>query len=162
MASRGVYFALTADEESALLAASSDEDVLEILQEEIEERWNEEWLAETDKAWDALHRCLGDGTLALDATPLAKCVLGGRQLHDGDDYIVSYLTALEVKSLVAPLDQLDDRWFAARYATLAETDYDGPCDKDDQEYTWESFEAMRDLFRRAGTAGRAVVFTVDP
>ena len=57
MACRGVHFALTSQEDQRLLAATNDAAVVEILQEEVEERWNEEWLYETDKAWDAIHRC---------------------------------------------------------------------------------------------------------
>ena len=37
--------------------------MLDIVQEEIEEPWDEEWLLEMDKAWDAIHRCLTDGRL---------------------------------------------------------------------------------------------------
>ena len=33
--------------------------------EEIEDRWDRDWLVETDKAWDAIHRCLTGGTLEL-------------------------------------------------------------------------------------------------
>jgi len=50
MACRGVFFALTAKDVKRLLAAESDDDVLEIVEEEIEERWDEDWLQETDKA----------------------------------------------------------------------------------------------------------------
>ena len=163
MACRGVHFALTTEDEAALLAASGDDEVMEI-EERIEERWDRPWLSESDKAWDALHRCLGDGSLSPDGgggAPLARCVLGGRWLHDGDEYIVSYLTAAEVKALVAPLDAVDERWFGERYATLATSDYDGPHDDDDRAYTWEGFQSMRELFRKASAAGRAIVFTVD-
>jgi hypothetical protein len=31
--------------------------------EEIEETWEEPFVVESDKAWDAIHRCLTDGSL---------------------------------------------------------------------------------------------------
>lgn len=47
----------------------------------------------TDKAWDAIHRCLSDGTLGCGRrlSPLDMTVLGGGHHHDGDDYIVAHL-----------------------------------------------------------------------
>ncbi len=32
--------------------------------EELEDRWDTYYLQQTDKAWDPIHRCLADGTLA--------------------------------------------------------------------------------------------------
>jgi hypothetical protein len=73
---QGVYFAVTADQERLLLAAGDegDTDTVGELLEDIEENWDEADLSvDTDKAWDAMHRCLGDGTLNPDggAYPLS-------------------------------------------------------------------------------------------
>src|SRR5262245_10806940 len=64
VACRGVFLALTELQEAALVATRDDEDVRAFVQE-IEEMWDDDWLCEVDKAWDAMHRCLADGTLAL-------------------------------------------------------------------------------------------------
>jgi hypothetical protein len=161
MVCRGVFFALTADDERKLLAASSDDELVEVISEDIEERWDAEWLAEADKAWDAMHRCLGDGTLNPGDSVLSKCVLGGRQLYKGEDYFVSFLAALEVKDVAAALEGVEQAWFFARYESLSEGDYDGPHGAEDRDYTWESFVATRELFRKAAQGGRAMAFTVD-
>ena len=58
MACRGVLFALTDEEVARLRGAKSDDEVLGIVQDEIEQRWDQEHLEECDKAWDAIHRCL--------------------------------------------------------------------------------------------------------
>src|SRR5512141_534136 len=118
MACRGVFFALSVADEKKVLAAASDEALIEVIQEDIEERWDAEWLVEVDKAWDAMHRCLGDGSLSSGPTPLFMCVLGGRQLHEGDDYIVSYLSGAEVKTVATALVGIDREWFARRYKAL--------------------------------------------
>lgn len=59
----GVHFAITEDEVARL--RSLDEDaLLEHLTEVLEETYFEEdpeLLAESDKAWDAMHRALADG-----------------------------------------------------------------------------------------------------
>ncbi len=161
MACRGVFFALSAPDEKKVLDAPSDDALIEVIKEDIEERWDAEWLAEVDKAWDAMHRCLGDGTLRSSPHPLSRCVLGGRQLHEGSDYIVSYLSAAEVKTVAAALAGIEKEWFARRYDMLEDTDYEGPFGSDDHEYTWEYFTRTRELFVKASRDGRAMLFTVD-
>lgn len=101
MACRGVHFALTDEQREQLLAiVESQGDVISFIQEDIEEQWDTEWLCETDKAWDAIHRCLTDGTLSDDdSTPFHWCILNGSQMHDGDDYIVSFVDAPNVKQV---------------------------------------------------------------
>src|SRR5215470_7370445 len=105
MACRGVYFALTDEDAKRVLAAAGDDDALiELIQEDIEARWDTNWLAETDKAWDAIHRCLTDGRLSFESsTPRHMCVLGGRQLYEGDDYIISFVAPDQVKEVAAAI-----------------------------------------------------------
>src|SRR5262249_33050119 len=104
MACRGVHFAITAEPAEALLAAHGDEALMSLI-EEIEEAWDGENLAESDKAWDAMHRCLTDGQLGCGngPYPLNHCVLGPRQLYEGDDYVVSLVSADEVRDVANAL-----------------------------------------------------------
>jgi hypothetical protein len=97
MATPGVHFALTAEEEARLVDTpdASEEHFIAVLNE-IEERWAREWLVETDQAWDAIHRCLTDGTLNYGYEPLDKCILGSGTIYEGDDYIVNFLEVEEV------------------------------------------------------------------
>jgi len=162
MGCRGVYFALTADEEKRLLSAGSDEAVLEIIQEEIEERWDEKWAEETDKSWDAMHRCLTDGTLSFEpVSALHQCVLGGKQLYGDDDYIVSFLTAEETRAVAAAIRDIDQGWMREKYFRIDPEDYEFPTTEEDFDYTWEYFQSVKRFFQKAAKAGRAVIFTVD-
>lgn len=164
MGCRGVHFALSPQGEQLLLqgAEAGDEAVLNVLQEDIEQRWDEEWLQQTDKAWDAIHRCLTDGTLTTRATsPRGKCILAGRQLHRGRDYIISYLTAAEVKQVAEAISVLDKPWMRNRYFRLDEDDYGLPLSEEDFEYTWEYFELLQQFFAKAAAANRSIVFTAD-
>src|SRR5882672_2153895 len=112
MACRGVFFALTKEEEAKLLAAPSSDAVVEIITEEIEERWDRNWLVEMDKSWDAVHRCMGDGSLRTSQpSRTAKAVLGGRQLSSRADWIISYLTADEVKQVADAIARIDEPEF---------------------------------------------------
>jgi hypothetical protein len=68
MSCLGVHFALSDDDVAALLSKQSDADRLAMLKE-IEDRYFVEprlHMAESDKAWDAMHRSLADGLLDYD------------------------------------------------------------------------------------------------
>ncbi|MEV8093087.1 DUF1877 family protein [Kitasatospora sp. NPDC085879] len=162
MACRGVHFALTADQSARLLAAADDEEVLAVV-EEIEEAWDRDHLAETDKAWDALHRCLADGTLTYEGGdyPLSHAVLGGLPLHEGDAYVAVLTTPEEVADIAAALAGLDEAWLRERFFALDPEDYDGARDEDDFAYTRYWFGELCAFYARAAADGRAAVFTVD-
>jgi hypothetical protein len=162
MGSRGVLFAIDDDTVAALLAASSDDDVMEIV-ESIEEDWDEQYLAETDKAWDAIHRALGDGSLDPEggSSPTKRAILGGQHLHGGDDYIVALVTRDDVPAVARALAAIDDAELRRRYEQVVPRDYAAEYGDEDREYTVAYFRAVADLYARAAKAGRAVIFTVD-
>src|SRR5438876_2171805 len=105
MSCRGVHFALTAEQAARFMELpNGDDESLLAFVEELEEGsdgegWEAEWVQETDKAWDAIHRCLTDGTLENGNSPCHKCILGPVNMHIGDDYIVSFLDPQEVKEV---------------------------------------------------------------
>src|SRR5258705_825739 len=144
MACRGVYFALTNDEAKHLLESADKDDVVDFIQEEIEARWDEEWLQEVDKSWDAIHRSLTDGTLQCRGkSPLERFVLGGKQLSRRSDYIVSYLTPHEVRDVSDAARTVSKDWFREQYFKLKRTflgmdfsNYDGPINETDFEHSW--------------------------
>jgi len=168
MANRGVFFALNPLVEQKLLTAKDDFALLGVIQADLEEDWDEEWLQDTEDAWNALHRCLTDGTLrGKSGSPLEKCVLGGRQLHKGNDYTASYLTAAEVKAVAEALRPITREWYRSRYFGMKKASllhwygYESPINKKDFETTWTYLMATRILFQKAAQAGRAMMFTVD-
>lgn len=131
--------------------------------EEVEELWEKEHLAESDKAWDAIHRCLTDGSLLYDSGeyPLNHVICGGRQLHQGEDYTVTLVTPKQVKDVAAAVEPLSETWFRERYFSLLNPDdYGGEIGEEDFVYTWDWFQTIRNLFRKAAASGRAVIFTV--
>ena len=122
-----------------------------------------------DKAWDAIHRCLTDGTLRPKGRSiLEKFVLGGKQLHRSANYIVSYVDPEEVRSVGQAADDVTKDWFRERYFGLQKkflgfkySDYDGEIGETDFEYSWDYFECIREFFKKAAQADRSVVFLVD-
>lgn len=163
MACRGVHFALTEKQYKKIQKCDSDDDLIEFIQEDIEEDWDEGWLIETDKAWDAIHRCLTDGKLDWNngSFPLNAVILGGKQLHKGDDYIVSLVTPNQVSEIAKALKSIDKGTLKLGYKQIDPDDYDADIGEEDFQYTWSWFKGLIPLYEKAGSDGRAVIFTVD-
>lgn len=165
MSCLGVHFAITQDQADSLWShfdEDEDDGVVAVV-EAIEEAWDEAHLQQTDKAWDAIHRCLSDGTLTPGAGewPLIGAVLGGECLYFKDDYIVRLLEAEQVIEVANALELVTREWFATRFSRLRQHGYAGTADDFDFEYTWDWFEELRRFFTREAIEGRAVLFTAD-
>jgi hypothetical protein len=162
MASVGKHFMLTPEQDDQLLKASDDGARMALV-DAIAKRADAENSLVTGGAWDAIHRCLTDGTLNLDGgdDPLAHAVLGGRHLCESDEEFISYLTAKQVAATAGALSGLDKDWLLSRYRKLTATDYDGPYDSDDFIATWDNLSNLLSFLQRAAAAGRPVIFTVD-
>jgi hypothetical protein len=161
--SLGVHFALTASQLKKLLAAKGDDDaVLEVVGE-IEEAWNSGWLAESDKAWNAMHRALSDGELTFEGgakhAPLGLVVLGGESIVEDEDETVVLLEAEGVAAAARALKALTQKVFRERYFRLC-PGYAPEFGEEDFEYTWENLQCVRELFVKAARAKRAIIFTV--
>jgi len=143
----------------------TDDERLEYLQEEIEERYfaeSPEYVAESDKSWDAMHRALADGTLTWDGGmyPLNHTVLAGKLLYSRDDYIISLKTPAQVKEIASALQDLTEQSFRKRYDAI-DGGYDGELGDEDFEYTWNWLQDVRALYVRAASENRYVLFTAD-
>jgi hypothetical protein len=162
MGCRGVLFAVSEETVRALLGASSDDEVMAIV-EAVEEAWDREHLCETDKAWDAMHRALSDGSLDPTAGeyPLNRAILGGKHLHHGDDYIVALVRKNEVPEVAAALAKIDEAAFRDRYLRIVPKDYAPEYGEQDLAYTWANVQDVTAFYARASSDGLAVVFTVD-
>ena len=163
MSARGVHFAVTPTQALALLAAKSNRKLMPLI-EQIEETWEKPFVVESDKAWDAIHRCLTDGSLLYVSGdyPLNHCICGGRQLYRGRSYTVSFVSAPQVKDVLESLSKITKTWMRRRYARLDPVEYNEvEIGEEDFSYTWENFLDIRRFYRKAAEAGRAVIFTVD-
>jgi hypothetical protein len=157
---------LTDEQASRLMdTPGMDDDGLLAFVEEIEEGpngegWDEEWVQETDKSWDAIHRCLTDGKFEWGQTPNHKCILGSDNRYEGDDYIMNFLSPGEVKEVAAAIKGIDREELRRRYDAIDTESY-GELSDSDFEYTWSWFPHLRDFFQKAAAADRAMLFTVD-
>ncbi len=154
----GRHFALDASQVRKLRRAEVSQDYVD----ELEEADDERWTYDSDKAWDGIHRCLGDGTSTISTRPslLERAVLGGEDLSD-DEGNHSYLVPARLTPRVATaLSRVTRAEMRRRHRALAETDYEGTTDDDDFAYVWESFVGLRRFYAKAAKAKRAVLFNV--
>ena len=162
----GVHFALDDPAVRALKSFTDEAERLDWLKEDLEEEYfanQREWLAETDKAWDAIHRSLTDGELTWDngSYPANHVILGGELLYSGDDYIVSLKSPEQVRDISAVLQNITEARFREAYFRIDPRSYGCPVNEQDFEYTWDWFEGLREFYQRAAAAGRHVLFTAD-
>jgi len=157
----GVHFALTDEEAQRLLSLESDLAVMSFV-EEIEGVGNTSRSFASDKAWDALHRSLSNGTLFYDEGeyPLNRAFLGGKHLYAAEDYVVAYVDPKEVKDVDAALATLTEQDLRTRYDAIVPDEYDGKHGGEDFQVILEKFRGLRDFYKKAAAGGRAVVFTV--
>ena len=126
------------------------------------EGWDAEWVQETDKSWDAIHRPESDRRQFSGDLPFHKCILGSDNLYEGDDYIMNFLSPKDVKEVAAAIKDIDREELRRRYYAIDNDTYGfGELSDSDFEYTWSWFSRLRDFFQKAAAANRAMLFTVD-
>lgn len=166
MSARGVHFSLSEDEIQELLRFDRDCERLDHVQEVIEEVYLEgepERVAESDKAWEAIHRVLADWEVPAGSGlhPMANVVLGGESIYGNDDYVMSLKTPEQVAQAGVALDRVEEQEFRRRYFAIDPAEYEGELSEQAFAYTWEWFQEVRQFWKRAADQGRYVLFTVD-
>jgi hypothetical protein len=166
MACLGVLFSLDHETVKKLLAFQSDEERLNFVQEEIEEKimTNEpERFAEFDKSWDALHRSLTDGRFdwSNGTFPLNHVILGGQQIYNEDDYIMSLKTPEQVEKINEAIQKITEIDLRNGYNKIDSEDYGFDLTDEDFEYTWTWFKDALAFWAKAALEKRYVLFTVD-
>jgi hypothetical protein len=166
MACLGVLFSLDEKTVSKLKSFKSDEDRLAFLQEDIEETimGNEpERFAELDKSWEALHRSLTDGKLEWSngTFPLNHVILGGQQIYQEDDYIMSLKTPEQVEKIAEAIVAVSESDLRTGYNKIDSKDYGCDFTDEDFEYTWTWFYDSLEFWKKAASEKRFVLFTAD-
>lgn len=162
----GVHFALTNDEVEILRSLQDEQQRLDYVLEVLEGLYfdhHREYLAQSDKAWDAMHRVLANGQLTWEGGdyPLNHVVLAGELLYTESDYILSLKSPEQVRDIASALSEVTEESFRARYFQLDPENYGLPLTEDDLSYTWQWFQEVRRLYQKAASEGRYVLFTAD-
>jgi hypothetical protein len=160
----GIHLGLTADETSKFKSLPSDDARRDYLLEELEDQYfseQQEFLAESYKAWDGIHRTLTDGRFAYDngEYPLSHVVMGGEIAYRQPDYIMVLKTPAQVKDVASAIRGLTEAAFKDRYRRIDQAQCEWPLSDEDCDYTWHWFQEVRNVFERAAQANRYVLFT---
>ena len=162
MSCRGVLFAIDEYESTILKNCQNDDELVEYVQETIEQRWDEEWLCQLDKSWDAMHRCFANGELDPfgGKHPIVSVIFGGEILNKGDYYFVSLKKNALVKEIAGKINGIDKNTLKKLYEKITD-DYQGEKNEEDFEYTWAYFEGVREFYLKVAQTDKDVIFTVD-
>jgi hypothetical protein len=155
---------LTAEDEQKLLACPAEQRA-EHVSNNIEGAYFEnarDWLCETDKAWDAIHRAFSASELDYEyRSPLHGVILGGESLYFEDDYIISLKSAERVREIAGALGAVTEAAFRPLYFAINPRKAGFAIDDDDFAYTWGWLKDLVPFYRRSAEAGRSVIFTAD-
>jgi hypothetical protein len=160
MRGQGIHYALDAVEQDVFEEIQSDRGLFSFLELIMRHR-PAKWSQVTDRAWEAIHRCLAGGTFDYEGTtPLSWAVLAGDNMYEGEPqtWYISYLQPKEVKLVATALEPISRSWMRKRYDAIDPAEYGWPLSTEDFEYTWHWFRKLRKFYARADKHDRAVVF----
>lgn len=163
MTARGFYIALGREHAKRVFGQKDDAGMQQLVQElqSLPEMKKSGRLLEMGQTWDPIHRCLTDGELDADGgePPLSYVVLGGKQLHKGDDYIAVLLRPDMTPIVSEALDEVHEVEFRAKFLALPAS-YTRPKGEKDFQEVWLAVQRLKVFFQAAAENLEAVLFTV--
>jgi hypothetical protein len=160
---RGYHIALTRDHAKRVFNQQDDESLRSFLNELITspEMKKTGRVLDTGTAWNAIHRCLTDGELdpAVGEFPLNHTVLGGKQLHKGDDYAATLIRPDITPFVAEALNEIREPQFREKFFALNPNSYGLPIDEKSFLAVWLAVTNLRVFFDAAAENLEAVIFT---
>lgn len=165
----GGHLAIADGDRARLLATNGDNARAEFVREVLEENWDQNFGTGTEKAWDAIHRCMTGQPAnmeTLDSTagsfPLNRLILGGMNLTSDDyiDYIIHLVDKSEVPDVARAIEPITEKWMRDAYHKHCKGAWP-MYGEDDCKYTWVMFEPLKLFFLRAAEHERHVLFSAD-
>jgi hypothetical protein len=163
MSNIGVFLVLTAIEVSGLRGMSSPDDQFTWVNNQYGSQIDgQARFLDVGQAWDAMHRCLGDGTLGEDLQqyPLRIVVLGGEPIGDNPYFILRVKTPEQVRVAAKAMKDVVVADFRKCYFALPPEEY-LISDEQDFEYTWDNFEQVRAFYQYTAERGDFILFSAD-
>lgn len=163
MVGKGYHIALTRELAKRLFSQKDDETLIEFLEElkSSSELKKGGRILDSGTQWDAIHRCLTDGEL--DPTggdfPLNTAVLGGKQLHKGDDLAAVLIRPDMINFVAEALSDIKQKEFRERFFALQGGSYTGSITEKDFTALWICLQNLKVFFEAAAENMEAVVFT---
>jgi hypothetical protein len=161
----GAHIILTREDAKRIFAESGDNAVRKVVTEirGSKKHRDAKLVLETGTAWDAIHRCLTEGTLDAGAGefPLNHTILGGRALHQGKEFEARLVRPDMVPHIAEALHHLKREDFHVSYLKIDPADYGKALSEKDFDILWNSLQQVRQLFEDAAGERCAVLFTVE-
>jgi len=159
---RGYHIALSREHAKRLFGQKDDENLRKFLDELIADpaMKKSERLFDSGAHWDAMHRCLTEGEL--DATagefPLSHAVIGGKQLHQGGDYVAALVRPDMTNFVADAIGEVEEESLRKSFFGLPSS-YKGPKDEKAFMAVWLCLQNLKDFYDAAAENLEAVVFT---
>jgi hypothetical protein len=161
----GCHIILTREDTKRLFGADGDDEVRAVVTDVLRRKKEQgaNLYLNCGDAWDPIHRCLTEGTLAPDGGefPANHCILGGRQLHEGVDFEAVLVRPDIVRHVAEAIHRVKSVDFETAYKQLTPEDYGREPTEIEFEVIWALLSKIRKLFEDAAELGEAVLFVVE-
>ena len=162
MVGRGYHIALSREHAKRLFGQKDDENLRKFLDELIAspEMKKTGRLFDSGCAWDPMHRCLTEGELdpAAGEFPLNHVVLGGKQLHQGNDYVAALVRPDMTTFIVEAIGDVKEEDLRKAFFGLPAS-YKQPKDEKAFMAIWLVLQNLKEFYDAASEGLEAVVFT---
>ncbi len=164
MKGQGAHIILARDDAKKVFAVNDDAAVRKVVMELRGSKKHRDLklVLETAKSWNAIHRCLTEGTLDPTAGefPLNHTILGGRRLHKGPEFEAIMVRPDIVPFIAEALHHLKREDVHGKYLKIDPADY-GPLSEPDFDIIWNALQQIRQMYEDATNERCAVLFTVE-
>ena len=165
MKGQGAHIILTREDAKKVFSATDDTSVRKVVTElrNSKKHRDGKLVLETGASWNAIHRCLTEGTLEPGAGefPLNHAILGGRRLHQGTDYEAIMVRPDIVPHIAEMLHHVKRETIHEAYHKIDPADYGQQLTITDFDRIWNSLQQIRQLYEDAASERCAVLFTVE-
>ncbi len=163
MVGPGYHIALSREHAKRVFGSKDDPSLVGLIEELKNDkalRANSQVL-EVKRTWDAIHRCLTEGTLDPEGGdfPLNHVILGGKKIHHGDDYVAAVIRPDMVTFIAEALREVKEPEFRKCFFALGDQGYDQPINEKEYSYVWHAVQEIRTFFEFCDEERFAVMFT---
>lgn len=163
MVGRGYHIALGREHAKRLFGLKEDQAILQFLEElKADPAMKKSGrVLDSGTTWDPIHRCLTEGELdpAGGDFPLSHAVLGGKQLHQGDDYAAVLVRPDVTRFIADALIEVGEDDFRKKFFALDPASYKQPLGEKEFTEVWLALQNLKLFFEAATENLEAVVFT---
>jgi len=165
MTRQGHHIVVRREDAKRLFAQSDDAGVRSVVNQLLQSKQYraDGFLLDCGTLWDPIHRCLNDGTLNPHdgEFPLDHCILGGKQLYQGEDFEAILVRPDIVTQVAEAIHNLKRSEVRDRYFALKPEIYGKSPTEEEFEHMWNKLFQIRELFEYAADERCAILFTVE-